>query len=317
MPHHRTVSLVLPVHNEAEVLPRQLATLQEFMGREHRVSFEVVIVDDGSRDASAALARLAADADPRIRLVRLSRNFGKEAAVTAGIRSATGDAVVPMDADGQDPIEVVGEFITAWLGGAAVVLGHRSDRSSDHLLKRWTAAAFYRVFNRLTAVRMPPEVGDFRLMDRAVVDAFLQLPERERFLKGLFAYVGFEPTVVEYARPKRHSGRSNFSAWRLWNFALDGLFSFSTAPLRIWSYLGVLGVVGGLTYAAFVFILAARGGVPVPGYASTLLVVLVMGALNLTGIGILGEYLGRVYSETKQRPLYIIAESYPPAVQHG
>lgn len=311
------VSIVIPFHNEAEALPRELRRIAEYLDSERRVAFEVLLVDDGSHDASAAIARLQVDHDHRFRLIRLSRNFGKEAALTAGLRAAKGAAAIPMDADGQDPLSVVTEFITAWLAGAQVVLGRRADRTSDSILKRVTAQGFYRVFNRLTAMKLPESVGDFRLMDRQVLDAFLQLNEHERFLKGLFAFVGFEPVIVDYVRPARDGGHSKFSSWRLWNFALDGLFSFSTAPLRIWSYVGAITATLTACYAIFIFGVALLGDVEVPGYASTLIAVLVMGGLNLVGIGIVGEYIGRVYAETKSRPLYFIRETYPAEQTHG
>ena len=237
--------------------------------------------------------------------------------MTAGIRSATGAAVVPMDADGQDPASLISRFIDHWLDGAQVVLGRRRSRANDTWAKRSSARAFYWLFNRITSVQMPPDVGDFRLMDRAVVDAFLEFPERERFLKGLFAYVGFEPVVVDYERQARSGGETKFSPWRLWNFALDGLFSFSSAPLRMWTYVGSITAALTMLYAAFIFGLAALGRIEVSGYASIIIAVLMMGALNLIGVGIVGEYLGRVYLETKQRPLYIVSEVFPDRRQRG
>jgi len=303
------VSLVLPFRNEAAVLPATLEDLRLLAGHEDRVDFEFVFVDDGSSDGGAGLVRLAAQEDNRFRLVRLSRGFGKEAAMTAGIRSATGAAVVPMDADGQDPASLISRFIDHWLDGAQVVLGRRRSRANDTWAKRSSARAFYWLFNRITSVQMPPDVGDFRLMDRAVVDAFLEFPERERFLKGLFAYVGFEPVVVDYERQARSGGETKFSPWRLWNFALDGLFSFSSAPLRMWTYVGSITAALTMLYAAFIFGLAALGRIEVSGYASIIIAVLMMGALNLIGVGIVGEYLGRVYLETKQRPRYFIEQT--------
>lgn len=311
------VSVVVPFRNEAEALPGLLASLQDLADREARVMFEFVFVDDGSGDGGSGVIRLGAARDPRIRLLRLSRGFGKEAALTAGIRAAVGDAVVPMDADGQDPVDLLPRFVDHWLTGAKVVLGRRANRSSDTWAKRTSARAFYWLFNRITSVRLPDGVGDFRLMDRQVIDAFLELGERERFLKGLFAFVGFDPVTVDYERPARTSGKTKFGGWKLWNFALDGLFSFSTAPLRIWTYLGAVTVVLTLGYAAFIFGLAALGRISVPGYASILIAVLLMGALNLVGVGMVGEYLGRVYLETKRRPLYVIAEEVPDRESHG
>lgn len=305
------VSFVIPCHNEESALPELFRNLQDFFEAERRVRFEVVFVDDGSGDATPALVRLAADSDPRFRLVQLSRNFGKEAALTAGIRAAKGDAVVPMDADGQDPVDLVTRFVDHWLQGVLVVVGRRSDRSTDTWAKRTLARGFYSIFNRLSPMPLLADVGDFRLMDRKVVDAFLELPERNRFLKGLFAYTGFSAEIVDYARPVRAAGRTKFSTWKLWNFALDGLLSFSTAPLRIWTYMGALTALLTVVYATVIFVLAVTGDVSVPGYASTLIAVLFTGAMNLVGLGVVGEYLGRVYSETKARPLYFVVSSYP------
>lgn len=311
------VSVVLPFRNEALALPSTLTELRGLADSEARVGFEWIFVDDGSDDGGAGIVRFESSRDDRVRLIRLSRGFGKEAALTAGIRAAGGTAVVPMDADGQDPVDVIPRFLDHWFDGAKVVLGQRKSRVQDSWAKRTSARVFYWLFNQVTAIALPTNVGDFRLMDRQVVDAFLEFPERERFLKGLFAYIGFDPVFVTYERPARSLGKSKFSGWRLWNFALDGFFSFSSAPLRIWTYLGATTALLTMLYAAFIFGLATLGRIEVPGYASMIIAVLMMGALNLTGVGMIGEYLSRVFVEAKQRPLYIIAEEYPDRNQRG
>jgi glycosyltransferase involved in cell wall biosynthesis len=248
--------------------------------------------------------------DKRFRVIEFSRNFGKEAALTAGINAARGEAVIPIDADLQDPPALIADMVTAWRTGAEVVLARRVDRSSDGMLKRKTAAWFYRVHNQMSKTKIPENVGDFRLMDRVVVDALKQLPERQRFMKGLFAWVGFRTVMIDYTRASRAAGVSKFSGFALWNFALEGFTSFSTAPLKIWTYLGALGAVGTFIYAVFIVFYTVIHGVGVPGYASLLVAVLFFGSVQLMSIGLLGEYIGRIYLETKQRPSYLIRKTY-------
>ena len=300
------VSLVVPFYNEAQGIAAfeagVRATLEALPGYE----FEVVCVDDGSGDATLAGLQAAAARDPRYVVIGLSRNFGKEAALTAGIDHASGDAVIPMDADLQDPPELLAQLLAQWRDGAEVVLAHRVDRSTDRYLKRTVAGLFYRIHNRLSDIKLPEDVGDFRLMDRAVVDAVRRLPERQRFMKGLFAWVGFKTRSVEYRRPARAAGQSHFSGLRLWNFALDGITSFSTLPLRIWSYIGLVGALVSFSYGAYILLRTVVFGVDVPGYASLLAATLFVGSVQLLSIGILGEYIGRIYLETKQRPTYIV-----------
>ena len=300
-----TLSVVCPIHNEEDALPgffAELLPLLDASGESH----EVLCINDGSRDASLAVLQAYRRDHPQIRIIDLSRNFGKEAALTCGLDEARGQAVVPIDADLQDPPELIIEMLKVWRQGFDVVLAQRTDRSSDSLLKRKTADWFYRLHNLISDSPIPPNVGDFRLMDRKVVDALKQLPERRRFMKGLFAWVGFRQATLPYARRVRFAGESKFSGWRLWNFALEGLTSFSTAPLRIWSYLGL-----GIALVAFLFGLFIVGralliGRDLPGYASTITIVLFLGGIQLIGLGMLGEYIGRIFSETKGRPIYII-----------
>jgi glycosyltransferase involved in cell wall biosynthesis len=248
--------------------------------------------------------------DRRVRVLELSRNFGKEAALTAGLDASRGDAVVAMDADLQDPPALIGRLIEEWSRGADVVLARRSDRSADSLLKRITAGLFYRIHNRLSSVQIPDNVGDFRLIDRTAVEALKALPERQRFMKGLFAWIGFRTATVDYARRPRASGSTKFSGWRLWNFALEGITSFSTAPLRVWTYIGALGALLTFLYALFIIARVLILGVDVPGYASLLVAVLFLGSLQLLSVGLLGEYIGRVYLEAKQRPVYVVRREF-------
>ena len=301
----KKLSIVVPMHNEAEVLDAfftRIDTATADLG----VAVEIICVDDGSRDATLAGLVLRARRDPRIRIIALARNFGKEAAMTAGIDAADGDMVVPIDADLQDPPELIADFITQWEAGYDVIYGMRSDRSSDSAMKRTSAAMFYRVFNRVSDLAIPESAGDFRLMDRQVVEALRLLPERNRFMKGLFAWVGFRQTGVAYVRPERAAGTTSMGYMRLWHFAVDGITSFSTAPLRVWTSIGlgsaVLAVIGAMTLILRVLV----RGREVPGYASLMVVILVGFALQMLAFGILGEYVGRLYQEVKGRPIYVV-----------
>lgn len=299
------ISIVVPCHNEAGSVVRLHAAVTEVMeasGQEH----ELLFVDDGSSDGTLdRLLDLARD-DHRVRIIELSRNFGKEAALTAGLEQCRGDAVIPMDADLQDPPSLIPVLIAEWQKGAEVVLAIRSDRNADSWLKRTSALAFYSLFNRFTPTRIPRNAGDFRLMSRVVVDAVAQLPERNRFMKGLFAWVGFRTVQVTYRREARQGGESKFSGWKLWNFALEGITSFSTAPLRIWTYVGLSGALAAAAYGVFLIISTVVHGRDVPGYASLMVAILFLGSLQLTALGMIGEYIGRNYIESKGRPRYII-----------
>lgn len=273
-------------------------------------SWEIVCVNDGSRDDTLdALLQWRAQ-EPRVRVVDLTRNFGKEAALTCGIDHARGRAVIPIDADLQDPPELIAEMVRLWRSGFDVVLPQRTDRSSDGVLKRATARWFYRLHNVLADAPLPENVGDFRLMDRRVVDALGRLPERRRFMKGLFAWVGFRQALIPYARAPRRHGRSKFSGWRLWNFALDGITAFSTAPLRVWTYLGLAVALAAFVYGLVIVALVLVSGRDVPGYASLVTIVLFLGGVQLVGLGVLGEYVGRVHQEVKQRPVYLVRDRY-------
>jgi glycosyltransferase involved in cell wall biosynthesis len=272
-------------------------------------AYEIVCVDDGSTDASLDRMITHHDRNPAIKVLSLSRNFGKDVALSAGLDHSSGDAVVAIDVDLQDPPEIIPDLVAKWREGYDVVYAKRISRAGETVTKRLTASWFYRVHNLVADINIPADTGDFRLMDRRVVEALRRLPERNRFMKVLFSWVGFRQTAVEYRRDARGFGTSKWRYWRLWNFALDGITSSSTLPLRIWSYVGM-----GIAFAAFAYalLLVFRTlilGVDVPGYASLMVAVLFMGGINLLTLGIIGEYLGRTYVETKNRPLYVIRES--------
>lgn len=308
--HGELISIVVPFYNEEEGIEHFYSAVCSVIDGISGVRFEIVCIDDGSCDDTLFKLCALTDIDSRFCVIELSRNFGKEAALTAGIDKSKGDAVIPIDADLQDPPELIPVLIDEWRKGAEVVLARRRDRSSDSFLKRKTAELFYRWHNRLSIVNIPENVGDFRLMDRVVVDALKSLPERQRFMKGLFAWVGFRTVIVNYTRNPRVAGTTKFSGWKLWNFALEGITSFSTAPLKIWTYIGGIGATLTFAYASFIIMRTLIRGIELPGYASLLVAVLFFGSLQLISVGLLGEYIGRIYLETKQRPTYLIRRHY-------
>jgi len=302
------ISVIVPVKNEENgVRPflEQVSAILDQLAGKH---WEILFVDDGSTDETLAAIAAAHFTEPRVRALSLSRNFGKEAAISAGLDHARGAAVVPMDVDMQDPPEVLIEMVAKWREGYEMVFGVRRNRESDSAVKRMTAGLFYRAHNWISNDKIPENAGDFRLLDRKVVDAIRALPERNRFMKGLFAWAGFRQASVEYDRVERSVGTSKFNYWKLWTLALDGITSASTAPLRVWSYIGALIALFSMCYAV---VLASRTllfGNPVPGYASIMVSVLFLGGVQLVSLGILGEYVGRILTETKQRPLYVIRD---------
>lgn len=301
------VSLVVPVYNEEAsigVFLDRVAQATAAVGPQ--VRFDILFVNDGSRDRTERTILAAAAQRDDISLINLSRNFGKEAALIAGLHHATGDAVIPLDVDLQDPPEVMAEMIRRWQAGARIVNARRARRDADSWVKRASANAFYRLFNVLSEQPIPRDVGDFRLMDREVVQAIRQLGERSRCNKALFSWVGFETEEVTYDRPPRAEGESQWSYWKLTKLALDAIFSSSTVPLRIWTYIGMMMALVSLVYSAFLFFRTLIFGIDVPGYASTVILILVFGGLNMFALGIIGEYVGRIYTEVRQRPLYIV-----------
>ena len=304
------ISLIVPVKNEEEGVRPFVECLTPILDRvAEGPDWEILFVDDGSTDETIAAIAAAHFRDPRVRALSLSRNFGKEAALSAGLDHARGSAVVPMDVDMQDPPEVLVEMVRKWREGYEMVFGLRRSRASDSLPKRLTAGLFYRTHNWISDDKIPQHAGDFRLLDRKVVEAIRVLPERNRFMKGLFAWAGFRQTAVEYDRAERSVGQSKFSSWKLWTLALDGITSSSTAPLRVWSYLGACIAFLALCYAIFIAIRTLLLGIDMPGYASLMVSVLFLGGVQLISLGILGEYVGRILIETKQRPLYVIRDT--------
>jgi glycosyltransferase involved in cell wall biosynthesis len=272
--------------------------------------WEVVCVNDGSNDDTLAHLVMAHDSDRRIKIIDFSRNFGKECALSAGINYATGDAVITMDADFQHPSETIENFIEKWKNGADIVFGIRKSRVNEALLKRTGAKIFYYLMGKMTSLPNHDKIGDFCLLDRKVVQVLNQLPENNRFMKGLFSWVGFRQDVVEYELMDRKTGRSKWNYWRLFNFALDGITSFSSIPLRIWTYLGLALFASSILYAFKVIFVKIFMGIDVPGYPSLMVAVLFLGGIQLVSSGILGEYIGRVYLEIKSRPLYVVRGLY-------
>ena len=305
------LTIIVPVKDEQDaigIFVTRVRTILESLDDPASSAFEILFVDDGSSDGSLAAIRLAHSADPRIRGLSLSRNFGKEAALSAGLDHARGRAVVPMDVDLQDPPEALVGMVAKWREGYDIVYGVRDNRDSDSFPKRLTADLYYRAHNWLSEDKIPEHAGDFRLLDRKVVDVIKLMPERNRFMKGLFAWAGFRSASVTYTRAARTVGTTKFRYWRLWTLAIDGITSASTVPLRIWSYLGGIVALGALGYAVYIVIRTLTTTIEVPGYASMMVAILFLGGLQLLSLGILGEYVGRILIETKHRPLYVIRD---------
>ncbi|WP_212025430.1 glycosyltransferase family 2 protein [Citrobacter portucalensis] len=299
------VSLIVPVFNEEDTIPIFYKTVREYEELKP-YEVEIVFINDGSKDSTEALINVLAVSDPLVMPLSFTRNFGKESALFAGLDHATGDAVIPIDVDLQDPIEVIPRLIEKWQGGADMVLAKRSDRSTDSRLKRKSAEWFYKLHNKISNPKIEENVGDFRLMSREVVENIKLMPERNLFMKGVLSWVGGRTDVVEYARAERVAGSTKFNGWKLWNLALEGITSFSTFPLRVWTYIGL--IVAGLSffYGAWMIIDTIAFGNPVRGYPSLLVSILFLGGIQLIGIGVLGEYIGRIYIESKKRPKYIL-----------
>lgn len=301
----KLISLVIPFYNEEANIETTLAEIARNIDIQ-RYRWEIVAINDGSSDSTLEKLSFSVPENFELVIVDLSRNFGKEAALSAGIEQARGHAIIPLDADLQDPPQVIGQLLEKWEEGYDVVLARRVDRSSDSLLKQITAGAFYSVINRLSDVAIPHNVGDFRLMDRRVIEVLKSLPEHRRFMKGLFAWAGFRTTSVDYTRPERKRGNTKFSGWKLWNLALEGITSFSIVPLKIWTYIGFLVALCSFIYGGVIIVRTLVLGIDVPGYASLASILLFMSGLQMTGMGILGEYVGRTYLESKRRPAFII-----------
>jgi glycosyltransferase involved in cell wall biosynthesis len=305
------LSIVVPAYNEADVIVRFHERLRAVLD-DLPMATEVLYVDDGSVDDTARLLAAIRQKDERVGLIELSRNFGKEIAMSAGLDHAQGDAVVVIDADLQDPPELIPALVAPWLEGYDVVYARRQVREGESALKRATAYGFYRLMERVSRIRIPRDTGDYRLLSRRAVDALMQIREHHRFMKGLFAWIGYPQKEVLYRRDRRYAGRTKWNYWRLWNFALEGLTSFTIGPLKIASYLGLLTAAGAFLYAAFVIVKTLFLGDPVPGYPSLMVVILFLGGIQLITLGIIGEYLGRIFNETKERPLYFV-KGYSPS----
>ena len=301
------LSIVCPMKNEEENLVPFFERLIPVLDMAAD-DYEIICINDGSEDKTLAVLLSERKRNPKIKIADLSRNFGKEAALTCGIEIASGDAVIPMDADLQHPPEAIIEMVDCWKAGYEVVLAKRKNRDTESWLRKKTADWFYKLQNKISEVQIPEDIGDFRLMDRKVIDALKRLPERRRFMKGLFAWVGFRQITITFICEPRFSGASNFSGWKLWNFALEGITSFSTIPIRVWTYIGGFISAVSLLYATYLLIKTILFGTDVPGYASLITSSLFLGGLQLAGLGVLGEYIGRIYGEVKQRPIYIIRE---------
>jgi polyisoprenyl-phosphate glycosyltransferase len=295
------------MHNEEAVLPALFGRLTSCLQKVTE-DYEIVCVNDGSRDGTWEKLKTFAHADPRIRLINLSRNFGKEIALSAGLDYTVGDAVIPIDADLQDPPELIPAMVEEWKKGYKVVLATRKSRNTDSWLKRKSAEWFYKAMNSVSTVKLPPNTGDFRLMDRQVVEAVKQMPERTRFMKGIFAWVGYSTTTLYFDREARVAGATTWNYWKLFQFALDGIFSFTSLPLRVWTYIGALISFFSFFWAMVIIARTIFFGNP-PGYPSLMVAVLFMGGMQLLSIGIVGEYVGRIYREAKHRPLYLISET--------
>lgn len=310
------LSVVVPVYNEQEVLlefHRRLAAVLDQL----QVKSEIVYVNDGSFDGTLAIIERLREQDHRVALVDLSRNYGKEIALTAGLDHARGAAVVVIDADLQDPPELIPEMLTAWQEGFDMVYAKRTAREGESWIKKATAHSFYRLIQYFSRVKIPEDTGDFRLLSRRAVNALLQMRERNRFMKGLFAWIGFRQKAVSYRRDPRFAGNTKWNYWKLWNFALDGFTSFTIGPLKIASYLGLIIAAGAFAHGVFIIYKTLLYGDPVAGYPSLMVVILLLGGVQLVALGIIGEYLGRMFEETKQRPLYLVNNYlYPYGARH-
>lgn len=299
------ISLIVPVFNEEDTIPIFYNTVRRHEELK-KYDVEIVFINDGSKDATESIINALAVSDKLVVPISFTRNFGKEPAIFAGLERSSGEAVIPIDVDLQDPIEIIPLMVDKWLAGADIVLAKRADRSTDGKLKRKTAEWFYKLHNKISDPKIEENVGDFRLMSRDVVDNIKLMPERNLFMKGVLSWVGGSIDVVEYTRAGRIAGKSKFNGWKLWNLALEGITSFSTFPLRIWTYIVFFVASVSFLFGAWMIIDKIFWGNPVAGYPSIIVSILFLGGIQLIGIGVLGEYIGRIYIETKQRPRYIV-----------
>lgn len=310
-----TISVVVPAYNEEEVLPefhKRISKVLESMS----VDAEIIYVNDGSNDNTLIILQELRKEDPRVAIIDLSRNYGKEIALTAGLDHTESDAVIVIDADLQDPPELIPDLVKYWMEGYDVVYAKRIGRGGDTIIKKLTAYFFYRFMQNIGSVRIPGDTGDFRLLSCRAVNSLKQLRERHRFMKGLFTWIGYSQKAVLYHRDPRYAGNTKWNYWKLWNFALEGITSFTITPLKISTYLGLMTALCSLFYGIFVFIRTIIYGNPVPGYPSLLIIILFLGGIQLITLGIIGEYLGRIFNESKQRPLYFLKD-YKPSERHS
>lgn len=311
------LSIIVPCYNESEVVEKFFSAMVGNNGILNNLGLncELVFINDGSKDNTLELLKAQKEiysnkSNLDIKIVNLSRNFGKEAAMSAGFSVASGEAIVPMDADLQHPASLIPKFVELWRQGYDVVLAKRVNRQDESALKRFCSSIFYKLNNKISEIEIPQNVGDFRLFTKKVLNAINSLPENQRFMKGIFAWVGFRSITIEYKEQERIAGSSKFNGWKLWNFALQGITGFGTLPLRIWTYIGFIVSFLAFIYASFLILRTLIMGVDLPGYASLVVIILFLGGLQLIGVGILGEYVGRIYMESKRRPPFIIDEIY-------
>ena len=311
------LSIIVPCCNESEVVEKFFSAMVGNNGILNNLGLncELVFINDGSKDNTLELLKAQKEiysnkSNLDIKIVNLSRNFGKEAAMSAGFSVASGEAIVPMDADLQHPASLIPKFVELWRQGYDVVLAKRVNRQDESALKRFCSSIFYKLNNKISEIEIPQNVGDFRLFTKKVLNAINLLPENQRFMKGIFAWVGFRSITIEYEEQERIAGSSKFNGWKLWNFALQGITGFGTLPLRVWTYIGFIVSFLAFIYASFLILRTLIMGIDLPGYASLVVIILFLGGLQLIGIGILGEYVGRIYMESKRRPPFIIDEIY-------
>ena len=304
------LSIVAPAYNEERNLPAFIAAIVpvlESLGE----TFEIIFVNDGSKDGTLGMLAAASSQDPRIKVVGLARNFGKDIALSAGLAHATGQAVIPIDCDLQHPVELIPQFVAKWREGYDMVIGVRSKRDEEGFVRRTLSRSYYKVMRSMTSVEIPPNAGDYRLLDRKILDVINKMPERHRFMKGIFAWPGFKVASIEFqANARANETRSTWSFFKLWRFALDGLFSFSTAPLKLWTYVGLLSAGAAFVYLAVTLIQKLFFGIDAPGYASLLVVLLFFNGLLMISNGIQGEYIARIFEEVKGRPLYVVGQTF-------
>ncbi|WP_330203658.1 glycosyltransferase family 2 protein [Cyanobacterium sp. Dongsha4] len=303
------LSLLIPCYNEEENLPVLFSRLESVL-QTLNLNYEIVCINDGSKDNTLKCLVEFHQRDKRIKIINLSRNFGKEIAMSAGLDYTKGKTVIPIDADLQDPPELIIDLLAKWREGYDVVYAVRKTRQGESWIKRKTAEYFYSLIGKISTIPIPANTGDYRLLDEKVVKALRKIPERNRFMKGLFSWVGYKQTAIYFDRLPRYGGKTSFNYWKLWNFALDGITSFSSIPLKVWSYFGLFISFISLLYGLFLVLKTIILGVDLPGYASTIVAILFLGGIQLITLGVIGEYIARIYEEVKQRPLYLIRETY-------